>query len=534
MVLRALLLSLLALVLAAPAAHALPEGATFEQTTITSGDGTKLAVDVIRKEGTPATERQPVVLVVSPYTLREGGEPSSRFDDFVEATGLLDRGFTYAIVTMRSFGDSEGCSDWGGPGEQMDVVAGVEWMAKQPFSNGNVILLGKSYDGWTGLMGIANQPEGLAGVISQEPVYDGYKYLYDEGIRFVNSVLTPTSFMTTAVPQCAAEYVLSQQDDREDSAFWRARELTSRLAGKETPVFLMQGFLEQNTKPEGFVEAWENLGGPKRAWFGQFDHVRGTDREGEAFAVGREDWAEQMVVFLEAYGKGSKKAERQWEELPQVQVQDTDGRWRDERSWPPRDAVERRTQLRPGAYVDSGANFGSGDGTLVNAGTPNTGLGAWSVSQPLPRRVQLTGEPELDLDLVSTAPRANLVANVYDIAPDGTALLVSRGAKLLYEPGAQRQSLELYGQDHVFGEGHRIGVLVSGSNSEWYTHVPSGAAVAVQSAFISLPLLREERSGPFTGYETGRLKSFRSTATIDVPAPVITASETKFDIGDRD
>jgi uncharacterized protein len=532
---RRLLLALLALLVLAPAAHALPEGAEFTQTTIASGDGTRLQVDVIRAEGTPETARQPVIMVVSPYTVRQGGRPSNRFDDFFDLSGALQKGYTYVIVTMRSFGTSQGCSDWGGPGEQRDVVAGVEWAARQPWSNGKVALFGKSYDAWTGLMGIANQPRGLAAVISMEPVYDGYKYLYDEGIRFVNSALTPTSFMTTAQPRCAAEYVLSQQDDDEHSAFWRARELTSRAAGKDTPLFLMQGFLERNTKPEGFVDFWEGVAGPKRAWFGQYDHVRGYEMQGEELATGRDGFVEESMTFLDAYLKGDRKAERDWLALPQVEAQDSLGRWRGEDAWPPRDAVRRVTQLRPGAYTDTGANLGSREGSAVTLpAAPTTGLGHWSISQPLPRATHMAGEPKLDLDLVTAAPRANLVANVYDIAPDGKATLVSRGAKMLRTPGIQRTELALYGQDWVFAEGHRIGVLVSGSNAEWWVHQPTQAPVVIRSAFASLPLLRTERTSFLEGGDTPRLRQTKANAVITVPAPVVTASETRFDIGDAD
>ena len=48
-------------------------------------------------------------------------------------------------------------------------------------------MYGKSYDGVTGLIGV-NQRPGLAAVVSQEPVYDLYRYLYGDGIRRLNSV----------------------------------------------------------------------------------------------------------------------------------------------------------------------------------------------------------------------------------------------------------------------------------------------------------------------------------------------------------
>ena len=533
---RASRLALVAAVLATSAslisapASGLPDGTTFQEFRIPSGDGTLLDVDVIRAEGTPADERQPVILVVSPYTLPENGGPSSRFDDFMRDSDAIRRGYTYVIATLRSFGQSQGCSDWGGPGEQMDVVAAVEWAAAQPWSNGRVGLLGKSYDAWTGLMGMANRPRGLEAVLSMEPVYDGYRYLYDDGIRFVNSALTPTSFMTEAQPLCAAEYVLSQQDDRGDSAFWQQRELTEASRGSTVPLFLTQGFLERNTKPAGAFDYWEGIAGPKRAWFGQFDHVRGNDVEGDGYAVGRDAFIAEAMDFYDAFLKQDPAARARFDAAPPVEVQDSLGRYRAESQWPPADAVVRTTTLNPGAYLDAGLNFGSPAGAFVSANGP-TGLGVWSISQPLPGERHLAGEPVIDLDVVTAAPRVNLVANVYDIAPDGTATLVSRGADMVRLPGLQRQRLTLYGQDWVFAEGHRIGVLVSGSNAEWWVHQPTGSAVVVLEAFAELPLLRDARSEFLEGYETGRLRDHRSRAVITVPAPVITAFETPFDVG---
>ena len=63
----------------------------------------------------------------------------------------MERGYTFVMVDLRGFGGSTGCLDWGGPGEQADVVKAVEWAASQPWSTGSVGMYGKSYDGVTGL-----------------------------------------------------------------------------------------------------------------------------------------------------------------------------------------------------------------------------------------------------------------------------------------------------------------------------------------------------------------------------------------------
>ena len=100
---------------------------------------------------------------------------------------MLKKGYTFVMVDLRGFGGSDGCLDWSGPGEQADVVNAVKWAASQPWSNGKVGMYGKSYDGLTGLIGVNHRPHGLAAVVSQEPVYDDYRYLYGDGMRRSNS-----------------------------------------------------------------------------------------------------------------------------------------------------------------------------------------------------------------------------------------------------------------------------------------------------------------------------------------------------------
>ncbi|MEO8690167.1 MAG: CocE/NonD family hydrolase, partial [Solirubrobacteraceae bacterium] len=85
-------------------------------------------------------------------------------------------------------------------------MAAVQWAAAQLWSTGKVGMYGKSYDGVTGLIGVDRQPAGLKAVVSQEPVYDLYRYLYGDGIRRTNSVLTPALYdLIDATPGPAAD-----------------------------------------------------------------------------------------------------------------------------------------------------------------------------------------------------------------------------------------------------------------------------------------------------------------------------------------
>ena len=62
-------------------------------------------------------------------------------------------------------------------------------------------------------------------------------------------------------------------DFSESGPYWAERNLVPTAKGKKTPLFLTQGFLETNTKPDGAFEYFNSLAGDEnRAWFGQFDH----------------------------------------------------------------------------------------------------------------------------------------------------------------------------------------------------------------------------------------------------------------------
>src|SRR4051794_28693232 len=192
--LTALAGALCACALLSSSAHAaLRDDADWSEAYFAAGDGiTQLHADILRPKGLAAGVKTPVVLTVSPYTSHngqttdtdlQGTGPSSRFFDFLDVTGLLTKGYTYVMVDLPGFGGSAGCNDWGGAREQDAVRAAVEWAAAQPWSTGKVAMLGKSYDGWTGLMAMAQQPHGLAAVVSMEPVFSGYRYLWMNGIR---------------------------------------------------------------------------------------------------------------------------------------------------------------------------------------------------------------------------------------------------------------------------------------------------------------------------------------------------------------
>src|ERR1041385_6318494 len=187
--------------------------ADWSEAWIASSDGVTLHADVLRPKGATDADKTPVILSIGPYFNHSGqtgpagpaegtnydpvgpnAGPSERFQDFVEGSGLLKKGYSFVMVDLRGFGGSNGCLDWSGPGEQADVVNAVKWAASRPWSTGKVGMYGKSYDALTGLIGGDKRPAGLAAVVAQEPVYDDYRYLYGDGMRWENSTATPALY----------------------------------------------------------------------------------------------------------------------------------------------------------------------------------------------------------------------------------------------------------------------------------------------------------------------------------------------------
>lgn len=500
----------------------------------------RLHADLLRSADVAWSEQQPVVLVVSPYTNHsgvlfdssDGNGPNPRFYDFLDVTSALDRGYTFVQVDLPGFGGSSGCNDWGGPVEQRAVKEAVEWAAAQPWSTGDVALLGKSYDAWTGLMGMAQDPAGLAAVVAMEPVYSGYRYLHNDGVRFGNAVATPAIFQALdaqpGTPEDEAEYHVTgapqaycygtnlalQQQDSEDVAFWQERNLVERAAGSDVPLFLTQGFLETNTKPDAAFSYFNAMDSEhNRAWYGQFDHVRGWERNDDSgrFEMGRSVFAQELNRFLDEHLKGIQPEV----DDPTIAVQDNLGRYRAEAQWPPVDAVQRTSELAVGSYTD-----GSGSTLSTN--------GIWSVSAPLDSARHLAGEPVVSATVSTQVPRTNLVANVYDVAPDGTATLVNRGTTLVRGVGEQVVDVELYGQDWVLRQGHRVAVRLVGANTDWWQHVPTQTSVEVLSADVTLPMLTDERTEWLDGGSTPRLEEHLSR-TLDFTA--VDATTVDLDLG---
>ncbi len=181
------------------------------------------------------------------------------------------------------------------------------------------------------------------------------------------------------------------------------------------------------------------------------------------------------------------------------------GAFRTEASWPPEGTRTLRLAL--------GRRGGTGAGTLAHSATASqasyTDLGTsteetamrdldgeatWLayMSAPLTSPVRIAGTPRLNLRLSTSADHGHVTPTLVDLAPDGSAQPISRGfLNLRYREGLAREvpmppgepvtaSVRFSPQDHTVVPGHRIALVVAGSNAVWaLPDAPAGTRTTI-------------------------------------------------------
>ena len=153
---------------AAPVGAAVEKPATYgmELKTgwIAMPDGVRLSADLYQPTGGQAAERFPVLLEYLPYRKHE-----ARSRNWPLYSYFVQRGYVVAAVDIRGTGNSEGrivpyeYSDI----EHADGDAVIDWLSKQPWSNGNVGMFGIS---WGGFNSIQMAARDVPALIDAQPV----------------------------------------------------------------------------------------------------------------------------------------------------------------------------------------------------------------------------------------------------------------------------------------------------------------------------------------------------------------------------
>jgi predicted acyl esterase len=150
-------------------------------------DGVKLLADVYR----PVTPgKYPVLIAASPYPrqIQDLGAPLG----FIEAGAsdfFVPRGYVHVIANLRGTGGSEGTFGFFDGQERRDMYDLVEWAAAQPWSDGNVGMIGISYFAMAQMEAAVERPPHLKAIMPVAGSFDLYEAASHHG-------LVSTSFVT--------------------------------------------------------------------------------------------------------------------------------------------------------------------------------------------------------------------------------------------------------------------------------------------------------------------------------------------------
>ncbi|MEA2444462.1 MAG: uncharacterized protein QOJ12_1754 [Thermoleophilales bacterium] len=459
----------IALLAAAPA-HA--ADTTLSDVTIPASDGVNLVGDVHLPGA--GTGKYPAVIDMEPY-----GRSTS--------TAYVPQGYARLNSDVRGSGKSGGALCLLCLREQQDVYDTVEWVARQPWSNGHVALYGYSYSAITSLLGAALQPPHLDAVVVGHPPTDPYRDvlwhngLYDQGFVgqwFAGQTAAQAiglGVQPQALDRAQQQFAIETRLISHDGPLYQERSVLAKMKQIAVPVYVFTGW--QDMYSRGDLRLIDGLASRYKLLVIDPSTHHGTGQAGEVGAPYGGSPSDQVgsgvqlstpppngedTAWLDRFLKGAVNG---IENQPRVRYFDMgDRKWRAAPSWQSVSdhlsqsylsaAPSGSTKLSPNggslasavptgrdAYQDSyvydplaGLSVPAGkdgpDGFLPYAHL-DQGLdephGLTFTGPVLKDSMRLAGPAELRFWAITEASDMAWVARLADVAPDGSANLISQG-----------------------------------------------------------------------------------------------------------
>ncbi|WP_194814888.1 CocE/NonD family hydrolase [Nocardia sp. XZ_19_385] len=511
-----------------------------ENVFIPMRDGTRLAARLWR----PVTdEALPAVFEYIPYRKRD----ITRARDSLNHAYLAGHGYVAVRVDLRGSGDSDGVlRDEYLEAEHDDACDVIEWLAAQPWCDGNVGMMGISWGGFNSLQVAARRPPALKAIVSASATED----LYVDNMHYMGGCLLSDNLSEATVmlafnslppdPAIVGDrwremwqerlagsglWIEQWLEHQHRDDYWKRASVNEDYSAVRCPVLAVGGWADGYTN--AIFRLLEHLEVPRRGLIGPWGHkyphlgVPGP-------AIG---FLQELVRWWDHWLKGrdtgimDEPMLRAWMQdsiSPHPSYADRPGRWVGEPQWPAPNVEPRRFGLgryslsedpgpeERGLSVQSPLSVGMFAGKWASyAATPDLpsdqrdedGGSLVFETDALEQTFEVLGLPALELEVAADRPNAMVAARLSDVAPNGEATRVTYGLLNLthrdgsaspepLEPGrAYRVRVPLNGLAHSFPAGHRIRLSVSSSYwpLAWPSPEPAMLTITTGRSALTLP-----------------------------------------------
>lgn len=383
------LFALLLCLLQAASAQATQEPALFKvhkdfKVMVPMRDGVKLAADIQRPD---APGRFPAILGRTPY-----GRYST--EAFARAEYFAQRGYVYVNQDVRGRFDSEG---------EFDVLANegrdgydtIEWLARQPWSDGNIGTFGGSYESWDQWLAAEQQPPHLRTLIVQSTPPDIFLTSWWSGAFEINaifwcalldgrvnqelSVYTDPKIMLH-LPTITLDETMGRRLEKTFRAwiehntfddFWKRQSYQSGIPRVTVPVLHVDGwndFRDVSATLQNYNTMVRHGGSDfarknQRVIIGPWAHGNYDHQKIGPVDFGPDAMIDRKALYLKWYDcyLENKHCDQVHAQAPVRIFVMGENRWRDEQEWP-----LRRAKVTPYYFHSQGhANSSGGDGRLT-------------------------------------------------------------------------------------------------------------------------------------------------------------------------
>jgi putative CocE/NonD family hydrolase len=428
-------------------------------------DGVELQLDLFRPK---ADGRFPAILLITPYGKSGQAARARRF---------APRG--YAVVNVDSRGRFASGGEWDpfSPLHKQDGYDLVEWIAKQPWCDGNVGMYGLSYMGWTQWWTATQAPRALKAIVPEvAPPDQFYNAPYQNGI-LVSWMMDWAGTMSGRQPHSAGPGPYGGFAVNREAAYRQVPYIDFDKSRKYLPTDWWRKWMTQNTStgeywraiayqtPEGYarvqvpslaITGWFDAdfpGSPQnylamkkhgkteaarqpRLVIGPWEHIINRSREAAGVDFGAQaliDWDGYVCRWFDRHLKGIDNGVMS---DPSVQVFVMgSNRWRAAADWPLPETQFTKYYL----HSSGSANSSAGNGTLSMEppGNEEPDHYTYDPGEPTPSAGFKNGHIDGPRDIAESAKRQDVLVYTTPVLTEDVEVVGPITAKLFAATSAK-------------------------------------------------------------------------------------------------